>query len=306
MTYDFAPIREGLVETAEIPCRLCGSSRYREIFRADNIRRRAKRFFSLVECEDCGFRFFNPSPIEESLKYYYEDYMAHVPERINWVEKIYYQLFRNVRGLKPPGKLLDIGCGNGKYMDFMRSRGWEVTGVDTGPACDFPRSALKMTVHEGQLWDQKFPDSFFDVITLWFVIEHVWDLHRLMAECRRILKPGGQLILSTLNSASFEARLFKRYWWHLLAPEHLWQFDKRSLTALLEKNSLQVDYFRQEPVCCGILGSIQNILDAKRIPLNINSLVFKMLFVPLDLLCSLLGSSGLMTVYAKKEPFVNK
>jgi SAM-dependent methyltransferase len=297
----FAPIREELVATAVVRCRLCGSDRYKKIFSADNIRRRAKKIFDLVECEGCGFKFFNPCPTEGSLQYYYEDYMAHVPERIGFLEKVYYRLFRYPKRRNSPGRLLDIGCGNGKYLDFMRSRGWDVAGVDTGPGCAFPRDVLKIPVYNGHLWDHKFPDDSFDVITLWFVIEHVWDPVRLMEECRRILKPGGQIIISTLNSASFEAKWFKRYWWHLLAPEHLSQFDPHSLGVLISRTGFEIFHLRHELICCGILGSIKNILDEKRIPLQINNIFFKLLFVPWDALCALFRGSGLITAYAQKQ-----
>jgi SAM-dependent methyltransferase len=296
---DLTPIREERVTTAVIRCRLCDSDRYKKIFSADNIRRRAKKIFDLVECEGCGFKYFNPSPTEASLKYYYEDYMAHVPERISFLEKLYYRFFRNVRNAKHPGKLLDVGCGNGKYLDFMRSQGWDVAGVDAGPGCAFPRDVLKIPTYDGHLWEHKFPDHSFDVITLWFVIEHVWDPMRLLRECRRILKPGGQIIISTLNSASFEAKWFKRYWWHLLAPEHLSQFDTCSLGTLISKNGFEIFHLRHEPVCCGILGSLQNVLDEKKIPLQVNNTFFKLLFVPIDAFCALFRGSGLITAYAK-------
>lgn len=226
--------------------------------------------------------------------------MAHVPERISFLERCYYRLFRTPRQRKCPGKLLDIGCGNGKYLDFMRSRGWKVTGVDSGPGCDFPRKSLGLTVYDGHLWEHEFPENSFDLITLWFVIEHVWDPVRLVVECKRILKPGGELIISTLNSGSFEARIFKRYWWHLLAPEHLSQFDVRSLRGLLNQCDLKILSLRHEFLCGGILGSIQNMLDAMRIPLFINSNFFKALFAPLDFLCAVFRSSGLITVFARK------
>lgn len=301
MKYDLMPIREELVDTALISCRLCGSERFRLLFYADNIRRKAKRVFRLVRCQDCGFSYFNPPPTEDSLQYYYEDYMAHVPERINFLERFYYEFIRKPLGIAPPGRLLDVGCGNGKYLDFMRSLGWDVTGIDKGSVCEYPRSVLKIPVLDGHLWEHHFPDASFDVITLWFVMEHVWDPVQIVKECARILRPGGQLIVSTVNINSFEARVFKRYWWHLLAPEHLWQFDTKSLGALLEKNGFKIFKMRHEPICGGILGSIQNLLDDKKIPIHLNLTPFKMLFVPVDFLCSLFKSSGLITAFATKQ-----
>lgn len=301
MDHSLAPVREDLVKTVLIPCRLCGSSRHRLLFSTDNIRRKAKRFFNLVQCEDCGFKYINPAPTEESLKYYYEDYIAHVPERINLLEKIYYRLFRNTRGLRPPRRLLDIGCGNGKYLGFMRSQGWEAVGVDAGPGCEFARQALNLEVYDGNLWEHRFPGNSFDVITLWFVLEHIWDPVRLLGECHRILKPGGQIIISTLNTNSIETKIFKRYWWHLLAPEHLCQFDGPSLEGLTRKIGFKPVHLRHEPICCGILGSLQNLLDSKKIPVNINTTLGRMLFVPFDFLCALLKQSGLITLYAQKS-----
>jgi len=296
------PVREDLVETVLVSCRICGSSQYHLLFSADNIRRKAKRFFNVVQCKDCGFKYINPSPTEESLKYYYEDYMAHVPERINGLEKIYYRFFRNTRNARPPGRFLDIGCGNGKYLDFMRSLGWETVGVDAGPGCEFARQVLNLEVYDGNLWEHRFPDSSFDVITLWFVLEHIWDPMRLLSECYRILKPGGQIIISTLNTNSFETKVFKRYWWHLLVPEHLCQFDESSLQSVIQKTGFRIFYLRHEPICCGILGSLQNLLSSKKIPLNINITFFRILFIPIDFLCALLKSSGLITAYAEKTP----
>jgi 2-polyprenyl-3-methyl-5-hydroxy-6-metoxy-1,4-benzoquinol methylase len=299
--HTFAPIREELVETAIIPCRLCGSAKYKKLFSADNLRRKAKRFFDVVRCEDCGYSYFNPSPTEESLKYYYEDYMAHVHEKPGVLERLYYHFFRGVPGIRPPGKLLDVGCGNGKYLDVMRSKGWKVVGVDQGPGCTFAKNELKLEVYDGHLWDFHFEDNSFDVVTLWFVIEHIWDPIKLLTECNRILKPGGVIILSTLNSASFESRVFKRYWWHLLSPEHVSQFDPHSLTVLAEKTGFKATRMRHEILCFGILGSIQNVLDGKKIPISINNLFFKLLFAPLDMLCGLLRQSGLITLYAVKK-----
>lgn len=294
-------VREDLVETVEVACRLCGSRRYKHLFSADNLRRKTKRFFNVVECNDCGFRYINPAPTNESLKYYYEEYEAHIPRRINRVESLYYHFFRSPQRAVPPGKLLDIGCGNGKYLSFMYSNGWDVTGVDKDAGCIFPRDVLGFKLLDGEIWNHKIPDATYDLITIWWVIEHVTDPHKLLAECARILKPGGELIVSTINSDALEAKIFKRYWWHLLVPEHISQFNVKTLTSLINGHGFSIFKLRHEPATCGFIGSFQNYFDDKKIKINVNNIFFKVLFLPVDILFSLLQSSGLVTVHATKQ-----
>ena len=133
----------------------------------------------------------------------------------------------------PQGRLLDVGCGTGAWLLTMRELGWQVEGLD------FDENAVQMatlrglTVHTGSLEAQSFPDECFDVVTLNHVIEHLPDPVATLAECRRILKKNGQLILSTPNSASLGHRIFKEHWRGLEPPRHLYLFGPASMNALL-------------------------------------------------------------------------
>jgi len=292
---------EDKVQTVLVPCRICGAAQYKNMLTADNPRRKTRRQFTVVQCNDCGFRYINPTPDNESLKLYYENYEAHQPKKIGKLESLYYWLLRSPVKMKAPGKLLDIGCGNGKYLDFMRSRGWDVTGLDRADGCRFPREALGLTVLDGNLWEQNIPSNTYDLITIWWVIEHVMDPKRLLDECFRILKPSGQIILSTINNSSIEAQYFGRYWWHLLLPEHISQFEPHSLKRIVKQSGFEVFHFMHEPVTCGFIGSIQNYLDEKHVKVNVNNLFFKLLFIPVELLCAVFQRSGFISVYGSKR-----
>jgi 2-polyprenyl-3-methyl-5-hydroxy-6-metoxy-1,4-benzoquinol methylase len=127
---------------------------------------------------------------------YYQPWeaQARLRERI-WRER----LLRVTRLLSPPGRLLDVGCGTGSFLRAAEAHGWDVTGTE------FSRDGARMaesdgyTVFTGDLWEAGFPDEGFDVITCWHVIEHVSDPRRLLFEMRRILSPGGLLVLATPN-----------------------------------------------------------------------------------------------------------
>jgi 2-polyprenyl-3-methyl-5-hydroxy-6-metoxy-1,4-benzoquinol methylase len=146
-----------------------------------------------------------------------------------------------VMGLRaqPDRRLLDIGCGNGQYLELMRSLGWRVEGVELDPAAVRQARAMELEVHQGCLEDQDYPANSFDAISLRHVIEHVHDPLDLLKECRRILKPGGRLVIITPNFESYGRQKFHSCWMALDPPRHLMLFGFQSLQNLAQKTGLQ-------------------------------------------------------------------
>ncbi len=136
--------------------------------------------------------------------------------------------------------LLDVGCGNGHFLAKMRNLGWEVTGVEPDRhAAAVARDQFGIPVREGLLEDQKFPNDAFYAITMNHVIEHLLDPIRTLQECRRILKPGGKLIIVTPNNESLGSRLFKDAWFPLDPPRHLFLFTAATLSTCAERAKLR-------------------------------------------------------------------
>jgi SAM-dependent methyltransferase len=135
----------------------------------------------------------------------------------------------------PNGRLLDVGCGSGDWLLTMRGFGWQVQGMD------FDENAVKaarqngLDVGCGSLEQQEYPDNSFDAVTLNHVIEHVPDPVGTLAECARILKPGGKLVVLTPNSSSLGHSVFKQNWRGLEPPRHLHIFSNRSMRLLLAR-----------------------------------------------------------------------
>lgn len=135
----------------------------------------------------------------------------------------------------PGGRLLDVGCGSGGWLSDMRDLGWEVRGLDFDADAVAVAARRGLEVDYGPLGAQRYPDESFDAITLNHVIEHLPDPFETLAECRRILKPGGHLIVITPNSSSLGHRFFKEAWRGLEPPRHLHLFGPRSLRAGLKR-----------------------------------------------------------------------
>jgi SAM-dependent methyltransferase len=138
-------------------------------------------------------------------------------------------------------RLLDVGCGRGWYVRIMRDCGWDAVGVEANPESARRGSAeYGVTIHEGTLEDQRFPDGSFDAVCMRHVFEHVGDPAATLREIRRILVPGGWLGLAMPNGHSFANRWFGKHWRGLTPPWHLHLFNPRALRLVLEHSGFKV------------------------------------------------------------------
>jgi 2-polyprenyl-3-methyl-5-hydroxy-6-metoxy-1,4-benzoquinol methylase len=133
----------------------------------------------------------------------------------------------------PGGTLLDVGCGGGEWLAKMHEMGWEVEGVDTDKAAVAFARERGLNVRCGNLADMEYPEGTFDAVTLNHVIEHVPDAVGLLRECRRVLKTGGRLVISTPNSGSLGHRIFKDSWRGLEPPRHLYLYSPRLMRSIV-------------------------------------------------------------------------
>lgn len=133
---------------------------------------------------------------------------------------------------QPGGRLLEIGCGGGAAMQFMKQKGWDVAGLDFDEGAVSNARSKGLDVRQGQLSAQAFADDCFDAVVMSHVIEHVPAAGELLAECRRILKKGGVLVVLTPNAASRGHKRYGRNWRGLEPPRHLQVFTLKSLARI--------------------------------------------------------------------------
>jgi 2-polyprenyl-3-methyl-5-hydroxy-6-metoxy-1,4-benzoquinol methylase len=134
---------------------------------------------------------------------------------------------------QPGGKLLDVGCGSGQRLEQMQRLGWTVSGLDFDEKAVAAAKQRGLDVSCGTIPGIWFPPDTFDVITMNHVIEHVPNPIELLEECKRILKPGGKVVLATPNSACWGHRVFKKNWRGLEPPRHLHVFSPISIEQTL-------------------------------------------------------------------------
>lgn len=126
-------------------------------------------------------------------------------------------------------RLLDVGCGNGNYLEFARRAGWQVQGLDFDPRAVAAARERGLDVFEGTIKHLAAERACYDRITLSHILEHVYDPWELLADCYRLLKPGGVLWLETPNIDSNGQAVFGPYWRGLEPPRHLHIFSRKSL-----------------------------------------------------------------------------
>ncbi|MCK5305942.1 MAG: class I SAM-dependent methyltransferase [Candidatus Omnitrophica bacterium] len=179
-------------------CNLCGEDNFSILFKEEGI--------NVVKCKICGLVYKTPRRALQNELEIYRTYPLARESKENYIKKrmvLFKYLLYKVNQRAKKGKLLDLGCQFGYFLDLARREGWQVFGVDvSGEAIAFAKEKLGLNVYEGTLKEAKFPDDFFDVITLWDALEHLSDPFAELLEIKRILKGGGQLVFRDRNAAS--------------------------------------------------------------------------------------------------------
>ncbi len=284
-------------------CDLCGSHDLIFLFSGhDRIFDNAQSF-DIVQCSQCSLIMQNPQIELSELDIAYPKqayYSLTQPTKKsflgkinNYIYKLYFShrknfffrvLFAPIRPLLrtvlvvPKGNFLDVGSGSGEFLLRARSLRMNVYGVEPG---SFDKEFAKkngLNIFPGDLFSAKFPEDYFDVITLNHVFEHVPSPTLLLQELKRILKPGGSIIVTVPNVSSLPFKLFKQFWVNLEIPRHLYHYSPKTLKLYAYKTGLIVTKLNYNSDPFRFLGSFLNVLtDAslrKKRQLSINKKLY--------------------------------
>ena len=269
--------------------------------------------FSFQRCLSCGLVFVHPQPEEKHLheEVYSKKagYQKHKKKDLsNLNESTHIKKILDFLGSGDVGrKLLDVGCSSGEFLFFAKKRGFETHGVELNPLTAEIARANGLNVRQGTLEGAHFEDTFFDVVFLGDIIEHVPIPRELLGECRRIVKRGGVLVISTPNLDCFWARAtfmlwewFSMPWSVLTPPHHLFQFREDNLKMLLKELGFHdfVVWYRRPPTLKYELGSLHLLGKWKR-EKTLGNLFF-MLF-SFVVYTKLYGVDILVTPFKKKD-----
>lgn len=222
-----------------VPCHLCGESTVQPLFSPGN----ARWHYHVVRCPFCGFIYRNPTVRPDRLgDLYSKNYAKNLlsDDHIQWRLRHYHSFLQAFSPMFADGagrKLLDFGCGVGIFMELAKSLGFDVWGVDL--AADSIAAARKrLGSHQafcGHPMDvPEIAAGGFDVITLWSVLAHLPEPVIDFKMLRNLLKPGGMLVVFTVNANSLLLKTYREKW-NGFTPNHLCFYSASTLKVLSQR-----------------------------------------------------------------------
>jgi SAM-dependent methyltransferase len=319
-----------------VNCNLCGLDDTQVLFKKKDKFGITEDEFNVVQCRGCGLLYVNPRPSQEEMgKFYPETYSwketleadSFITQWIRKLEKGYrYHLLRDEVSKvvkftgRSFGKVLDIGCGTGDRLDVFRSVGFETYGVETSDSAEYAKEHLKLNVIKGDLFSAHFPDHFFDMVTLYNVLEHTHNPTRVSEEVQRILKDDGFLIIQVPNKDSLQYKIFKKRWAAVDVPRDLYYFQTETLGSLLKKAGfkvMEIDHFMNWWHPPTVVISLFPNLDPQKawqaeekkgnpFMKRVFWIGWTLILSPFTKLESLMDKGAIITIYSRKDIFINR
>lgn len=306
-------------------CEICGSRNISHIFKQYDKNLNIKECFSVFKCANCYSLFLNPQPTEKDLEKYYSKDKYYSLKRIDTKESrktklklklydIYFNPKENktlikimfspikfiIRGTKivKDNKLLDIGCGSGQFLYEMRQFEMNTYGIEPG---DFDKEGNKkydLNIKKSNLLKTKYPKEYFDLITMNHVLEHLDNPNQTLMEIKRIIKKDGLFIFAVPNINSLAHKIFKKNWYQLDIPRHLWNYSDKNIKIILEKNGFNIQRIRYNSRPSQFSVSLKYLLNVKSRRIE---QILNVLLLPLTWLVNLFRIGDQIEVWCQKN-----
>ncbi len=229
--------------------------------------------FHYQQCSVCGLVFLSPQPDpEELLRYYGRDYYGGGEQKFaGAIEalRLFFALsrvYRLQKYLPRPGRALDIGCGQGAFLQLLRREGWEVQGTELAEEPARRARQAGIPVFMGEIQEGQFGEGSLDLVTLWHVIEHLRDPAGMLRRISLMVDRKGLVALSTPNVGSTQARVFRERWFHLDPPRHLYLFSPETLNRLMAQAGFRMIYLNHFSMEQNPYGWVQSALNRMAFP----------------------------------------
>ncbi len=224
------------VEWDRIDCPICGGDQFSLMFEL-----KGEQF---VRCNDCQLALINPRPVYTQVAETYDEgysqgYSLKTEKKLKrarrWIQRVKSRYVGS-------GRWLDIGCSIGIAVRAAKDAGFEAHGIEVEAwGLEYGRTQLGLdNLVQGLIEEHGYADDYFDVISMYEVIEHVPDLNRFVAELKRILRPGGVIDIRTPDIGHWRVPKDLPSWDAIKPSEHLYYFTYQTLSRLLEKHGLTI------------------------------------------------------------------
>lgn len=240
-----------------VKCDLCGSNNYKIVYKGvpDEEGDIAEKYKSsgneisadqIVKCNKCGLMYVNPRLNPKLIiKGYSEGSDENFVSQAKGREKTFRKSLKFIEKYAKKGKILDIGTAGGSFLYVAREKGWKVYGIEPNKwLCKWGKKHYNLDIEQGTIFDVKYKSNYFDVVTLWDVLEHTPNPKEVLIEVNRILKRGGLLVVNYPDIGSWIARLMRSKWIFLLTV-HLYYFTPKTIKKMLNKTGF--DMFKIKP-----------------------------------------------------------
>ncbi len=259
-------------------CIVCGGSSFKRSIYGGYCYRDKK--YDIVRCRKCGFMFLSPQPGKDVLNSiynaddYFKDYYATRAGLKNYIEGMSdfegsdKTALSLILKIKKTGRLLDIGCAAGRFLNNARQVGFEVCGVEPNQKlADYAKKVYGLSVECATLDNAHLAKDSFDVIHAGDVLEHLPGLKENIDLIKSLLKRGGILFINqsfSYNKSFFNLclkinMLFKKNRYSRNPPTHLWEFNPRTMKRFLRNNGFNIIYSKTAesaaPMPCGSKGT---------------------------------------------------
>lgn len=214
--------------------------------------------FDIAECSDCRLRSTSPFPEKDVIGGYYEsdEYISHADESKGVFDSIYNMVRSYMLGRKrnivekssenKQGRIMDIGCGAGHFLNSMKENGWDVKGVDASQkARELVKSQFDIDVITPEDWFNS--DETYDIITCWHSLEHVYDPWVYLEKIKTQLSADGVLIVASPNYESTDGNKYGADWAAYDTPRHLYHFTPTSMEKIMFNNEFLIDEIHRMP-----------------------------------------------------------
>lgn len=219
--------------------------------------------FEIWMCNNCSFHFTQHVPTQEFIAPYYksEEYISHSDTKKGIVNNLYHRVraimldrkYQLVRKYSQNGTLLDYGAGTGYFPAYVKSKGKNVEAIEIDPeARKYAKEKFDLDVLAPEaLSDGSIKNESYDVVSMWHVLEHLYDPKMYINRFHELLQLHGHLIIAVPNYTSSDAQYYKDNWAAYDVPRHLWHFNPVAMEklvgeqgfTLVEKKTMPFDSF---------------------------------------------------------------